>query len=160
MGMDVGIGVNVFFNESWDHDAHIDLSYFYFVAAGFNNVFLYFALLPGIWAQYRLPVTCRSFVVQLCFRGLWVSPLLGYIYLWVYDSWSDKPPYALGVYEHAISTYQLVSCGVVHVLRWVLQPNDQVGWSASGTGLHLEVWGRGGEGGSDIKAKLVERSSG
>jgi hypothetical protein len=26
--------------------------------------------------------------------------------------------------------------------------------------MHLEVWGRGGEGGSDIKAKLVERSSG
>ena len=33
-----GIGVNVFFNESWDHDLHIELSLYYFVAAGFNNV--------------------------------------------------------------------------------------------------------------------------
>ena len=42
--------MNVFFNESWDHDAHIELSMYYFVAAAFNNVFLYFAVLPRIWS--------------------------------------------------------------------------------------------------------------
>ena len=51
-----GTGVNVFFNESWDHDAHIELSYYYFVAAGFNNVFLYFAMLPRIWAEHGAPL--------------------------------------------------------------------------------------------------------
>ena len=117
-----GTGVNVFFNESWDHDAHIELSYYYFVAAGFNNVFLYFAMLPRIWAEHRAPLV-RHGVVQLAFHGVWISLATGFLYQWVYQDWTDKPGGALGVYEHSMSAYQLVSFGIV--LHWFLRPPAQ-----------------------------------
>ena len=110
-----GIGVNVFFNESWDHDSHIDLSMNYFVAAGFNNIFLYFAILPRIWVEHRAPIVCRNYVIQLAFHGLWISPTIGLTYYWVYAGWKEKPPYVLGVFEHCMSTYELVSNGIVLV---------------------------------------------
>jgi ABC-type thiamin/hydroxymethylpyrimidine transport system permease subunit len=55
---------------------------YYFVAAGFNNIFLYFAVLPRIWSEHRAPLACRSFVVQVAFHGLWIrseSPFFGAI---------------------------------------------------------------------------------
>ena len=66
-----GTGVNVFFNESWDHDAHIELSYYYFVAAGFNNVFLYFAMLPRIWAEHGAPLV--RYDAGLLLASIWVA---------------------------------------------------------------------------------------
>ena len=147
-----GIGVNVFFNESWDHDSHIELSLYYFVAAGFNNVFLYFGLLPRIWAEHRRPLIFRgphAGVIQLAFHGVWISPAMGLTYQWVYESWGDKPPWALGVYEHAMSAYQLISFGIV--LHWFLRPTEQptldvgeVAMTALGLfkGLDLEFMGQ------------------
>jgi hypothetical protein len=46
------IGVNVFFDESWDHDHHISLSGYYFTAIAFVVVSLYFALRPDINHRY------------------------------------------------------------------------------------------------------------
>jgi hypothetical protein len=45
----------VFFNESWDHGMHIELSYYYFIAACLNNSFAFFALAPAVTAQYGVP---------------------------------------------------------------------------------------------------------
>ena len=62
-------------------------------------------------------------MVQLAFHGVWISLATGFLYQWVYQDWTDKPGWALGVYEHSMSAYQLVSFGIV--LHWFLRPPAQ-----------------------------------
>ena len=62
-------------------------------------------------------------MVQLACHGVWISLATGFLYQWVYQDWTDKPGWALGVYEHSMSAYQLVSFGIV--LHWFLRPPAQ-----------------------------------
>ena len=72
-------------------------------------------------SEHRAPVVRRSFVIQVAFHGLWISPVMGIAYWLVYSDWcsgNSCPHYVLGVYEHCMSAYELVSNAIV--LRWFL----------------------------------------
>jgi hypothetical protein len=84
-----GLGVNCFFNESWDHDTHISLSYYYFISSCLNNSFCFFAIRPLLLARYT---TLRaglheSAAVKTIVHAAWLSPALGIGYLLVYEVW-------------------------------------------------------------------------
>lgn len=115
-------------NESWDHESHRLLSYLYLWAACLAPSALFFALLPEIRSRYpgHWIRVAKSRAAQLLFHAMWISPLLGYVYLQGYEH-LDKPSWELGVLEHCMTVLQLVSCGVV--LTTVIQegekdPND------------------------------------
>ena len=67
----------------------------------------------------------KSRAAQLLFHAMWISPLLGYVYLQGYEH-IDEPSWQLGVLEHCMTGFQLVSCGVVltTVIRGEKNPND------------------------------------
>eukprot|EP01047_Picozoa_sp_COSAG01_P051682 COSAG01_NODE_5359_length_4310_cov_55.597720_3_plen_390_part_00 len=118
-----GLGVNVFFNESWDHFWHIQLSYFYFTTAALNLFFLFPALLPELnslgGAAGPVADCCCCFDTdarqrrkQLSLHSAWISVTAAICYNFVYK-WSDKPHWTLGIYEHTMSAWQVIMWGML-----------------------------------------------
>jgi len=167
-------GLQVFFNESWDHDTHINLSYFCkfslrvaaatsfarsrfvwslflrhtmircsaeihcccsrdgvpdytvtdFTFASLNNTILLLALAPELKSlrpehfngsnnliDDLLKFATASKPAKVAFHAAWASPVLAIVYLQVYG-YKDKPHWVLGVYEHAMSFFQIICAGV------------------------------------------------
>lgn len=96
------------------------------VAACLSPASLFFALAPEIRSRYSTHwqgaegsawrfATVKSGAAQLAFHMTWASPSLGVVYFqffYVYED-RDEPSWALGVYEHCMSFFQIISCGVV-----------------------------------------------
>jgi hypothetical protein len=91
-----------------------------FTFASLNNSFLLLALAPELRSLYAEHLTDSSNLVKfatmpsraakVAFHAAWASPLLAIIYLQVYG-YKHKPHWVLGVYEHAMSFFQIICAG-------------------------------------------------
>eukprot|EP01043_Picozoa_sp_COSAG02_P036048 COSAG02_NODE_2618_length_8405_cov_31.820010_3_plen_138_part_00 len=96
-----------------------------FTFASLNNIFLLLALAPELKSLhaehfrdsnnligdlFKL-ATAPSNSAKVAFHAAWASPFLAIVYLQVYG-YKDKPHWVLGVYEHAMSFFQIICAGV------------------------------------------------
>ena len=96
-----------------------------FTFASLNNIFLFLALAPelkslhaenfrdsnSLFGDLLKLATVPSSSAQVAFHAAWASPVSAIVYLQVYG-YKDKPHWVLGVYEHAMSFFQIICAGV------------------------------------------------